>query len=81
MFSTMHGTGIAGGKGFRWLCRLPAAKPDRPNRQRKLEKFALYITKNGHNLRNFAENIFYMIKKIAKFSSSNVQVNMMLTVF
>ena len=43
---TIHATGIAGGKGFRCLCRLPAAKQ---NRQRKMEKFALYTTKIGHN--------------------------------
>ena len=42
------GTGNAGGKAFQGLCRLPAAMPDRQKRQKKKEKFALYITENDY---------------------------------
>ena len=52
-FMGIHATGkaFAGGKA------------NQQNRQRKMEKFVLYITTNGHNLYTFAGNNFYIIKK------------------
>ena len=61
----IHGTGkaFAGSKSFRGLCRIAGGKANRQNQQRKMEKIALYITTNGHNLYTFAGNNFYTIKK------------------
>ena len=58
---TIHGTGkaFAGGKGFRGLCRLPAAKQTGKTAKENGKICPLYC----HKLCNFADNKVMKVKK------------------